>query len=153
MLPPKLHVFAYNESGMQGFPEALFVHLLKIMAYPNVVTRIGAHRIFVVLLSANCNKRHTTASLGCGLHLEQQKWHTDRAVHSSIASLLEKLRKEKDGDQSSNNIGNAVDFCNEKNTVDDKKQVCSQINSSNLYKISSIIDKTTAEAVRILAEF
>ncbi|CAM8969105.1 unnamed protein product [Rhodiola kirilowii] len=140
------HMIAFSPTSsksQQGFPEALFIHLLKVMEHPKVETRIGAHRIFIVLLTANFNIQHATASLRPGFHHELRKWQAETAAaHSTIATLLEKLRKEKDGGQVDNRIGEGVDTCEEKNAVDDKKQK----SSYSLYKISSIIDKTADSA-------
>ncbi|CAM8888674.1 unnamed protein product [Rhodiola kirilowii] len=127
----------------QGFPEAIFVHLLKVMVHPNIQTRLGAHRIFGVLLTANFESEHETASLRYGFHHQPKNWQVDtEAAHNSISTLLEKLRKEKDSVQAEKHNGGCVDSCNEKVLVGEKKQMHTQ-KSSSLYKVSSFIDKTS----------
>uniref|UniRef100_A0A7N0VMA9 ARM repeat superfamily protein n=1 Tax=Kalanchoe fedtschenkoi TaxID=63787 RepID=A0A7N0VMA9_KALFE len=142
-----------SSKSYQGFPEALFVYLLKVMVHPNVEKRIGAHRIFVVLLTANFNVRHETASLKCDFHLEPRNWQADTAsARSSICTLLEKLRKEKDCVQAAKHIGDCVDVCKEKNVIDEKKQMRTQKSSSILYKVNSIIDKAAGSTGLCVAE-
>ncbi|KAL9660108.1 hypothetical protein QQ045_024919 [Rhodiola kirilowii] len=133
----------YTSKSHQGFPEALFVHLLIVMVHPNIQTRLGAHRIFGVLLTANFESEHETASLRYGFHHQPKNWQVDtEAAHNSISTLLEKLRKEKDSVQAGKHNGGCVDSCNEKVLVGEKKQMHTQ-KSSSLYKVSSFIDKTS----------
>lgn len=137
---------------MQGFPEALFVHLLKVMVHPNNETRVGAHKIFVVLLTSNFGIRHETALMRRGFHLEPKNWHADvAAAPKSIATLLDKLRKGNDFFQLDEHVGDGIDVCKEKNAAEEKKQVVAQKTSSSLTRISSIIDKAAGSTGLTLA--
>ncbi|KAF7148752.1 hypothetical protein RHSIM_Rhsim03G0019100 [Rhododendron simsii] len=81
----------------QAFPEALFHQLLPAMVHPDHETRIGAHRIFSVVLVPSSVRPHTSSSV------TESKNGADFArtlsrtvsVFSSSAALFEKLRNEK----------------------------------------------------------
>lgn len=83
---------------VQEFPEALFNELLQAMLHPDLETRIGAHRIFVLLL--------VPSSVSQSSRYEQQFLpHTDLpspsrskkrvSAFSSAAALFERLRKDR----------------------------------------------------------
>lgn len=80
----------------KAFPEALFHQLLPAMVHPDHETRIGAHRIFSVVLvpSSVCPRQSSGIS-------DSKKTKIPRSlsravsVFSSSAALFEKLREEK----------------------------------------------------------
>lgn len=87
-----LHVI-YNE---QAFPETLFHQLLRAMVHPDHETRVGAHRIFSVVLvpSSVFPRSPSLPESKKGLDLPRTLSRTV-SVFSSSAALFEKLRKEK----------------------------------------------------------
>ncbi|XP_019059160.1 PREDICTED: uncharacterized protein LOC104824606 [Tarenaya hassleriana] len=79
------------------FPEALFHQLLQAMVHPDHETRIGAHRIFsVVLVPTSVCPRPSlvNADLKKGMGLPRSLSRTV-SVFSSSAALFEKLKKDK----------------------------------------------------------
>lgn len=147
-----------NKTGLnifsQVFPEALLVQLVKIMLHHDVEVRAGAHQIFSALLVSCSNSQHGIGSK------HPRRWHSDSASpFASIKSLLERLRREKDGTKVHKPVNNVQDnFKDREVTEEEWKQGRAPKNSSNFHKISSIIDKTTkttswAEAVRICFPF
>ncbi|KAG2290354.1 hypothetical protein Bca52824_049958 [Brassica carinata] len=85
-----------TSSSSQAFPEALFHQLLKAMVHPDHKTRIGAHRIFSVVLVPTSVCPHpssTTNDLKKGMGLPRSLSRT-ASVFSSSTALFEKLRKE-----------------------------------------------------------
>ncbi|XP_033148403.1 protein SEMI-ROLLED LEAF 2 isoform X1 [Brassica rapa] len=80
----------------KAFPEALFHQLLKAMVHPDHKTRIGAHRIFSVVLVPTSVCPHpssTTNDLKKEMGLPRSLSRT-ASVFSSSTALFEKLRKE-----------------------------------------------------------
>ena len=71
------------------FPEALLSQLIKTMMHPDVETRIGAHKIFsVILFRSATNPRHEYA---------HRKWQSkSTSAFASATALFEKLRREKE---------------------------------------------------------
>lgn len=87
----------YYFFSFQAFPEALFHQLLQAMVHPDHKTRIGAHRIFSVVLvpTSVCPRpSSTTSDLKKGMGLPRSLSRT-ASVFSSSAALFEKLKKEK----------------------------------------------------------
>lgn len=85
----------------KAFPEALFHQLLPAMVHKDHETRIGAHRIFsVVLVPSSVAPRQTPAQpqpiAGKAAHIPRSLSRTV-SVFSSSAALFEKLRKERSG--------------------------------------------------------
>ncbi|AEC10037.1 Uncharacterized protein AT2G41830 [Arabidopsis thaliana] len=81
----------------KAFPEALFHQLLQAMVHPDHKTRIGAHRIFSVVLvpTSVCPRpSSTTTDLKKGMGLPRSLSRT-ASVFSSSAALFEKLKKDK----------------------------------------------------------
>lgn len=83
---------------LQEFPESLFTELLQAMLHPDLETRTGAHRIFVLLL--------VPSSVSQSSRYEQQFLpHTDLpspsrskkrvSAFSSAAALFERLRRDR----------------------------------------------------------
>jgi len=124
--------------SQQVFPESLLGQLLKIMLHPDVELRAGAHQIFSALLVPCSNPQH-----GIGKH--PRRWHSESASpFASMKSLLERLRREKDGTKVHKPGNNGQDnFKDREVTEEEWKQGRAPKNSPNFHKISSIIDKTT----------
>lgn len=82
---------------MQAFPEALFYQLLLVMVYPDKETRIGAHRVFSVVLvpSSVCPRPSRPYSDPSRGNYFQRTLSRTVSVFSSSAALFEKLRREK----------------------------------------------------------
>ncbi|PRQ44678.1 hypothetical protein RchiOBHm_Chr3g0481871 [Rosa chinensis] len=81
----------------KAFPEALFHQLLPAMVHPDHETRVGAHRIFSVVLvpssvSPNLFSSNTGTKRAFDLHRTLSR---TVSVFSSSAALFEKLRREK----------------------------------------------------------
>ncbi|XP_058084129.1 protein SEMI-ROLLED LEAF 2 [Magnolia sinica] len=135
-------VHSYSQ---QIFPEALLLQLLKTMMHPDVEARIGAHRIFSVLLVPTCNHpRHESASFQSG-YLGPRRWQSKTAsAFASASALLEKLRREKESVKIERLGNDAHDDIKEKEVADeDWKLGWVRKTSPNFYKIScSIIDRT-----------
>ncbi|XVF38077.1 hypothetical protein REPUB_Repub20aG0066700 [Reevesia pubescens] len=80
----------------KAFPEALFHQLLPAMVHPDHETRIGAHRIFSVVLvpSSVCPQPSVTPVTNKASGIPRTLSRTV-SVFSSSAALFQKLRKEK----------------------------------------------------------
>lgn len=81
----------------KAFPEALFHQLLPAMLHPDHETRVGAHRIFSVVLvpssvCPNLSSSNTETKKAFDLHRSLSR---TVSVFSSSAALFEKLRREK----------------------------------------------------------
>lgn len=120
------------------FPEALLVQLLKIMLHPDVEVRVGGHQIFSALLIPSSSHPRYDAST------RTKGWQSNTAsTFSSIATLLEKLRREKDGTKVETQGTNVHDCFKERDGAEeDLKDGWTRKNSPNFYTLSSIIDRT-----------
>lgn len=84
-------------SFAQAFPETLFHQLLPAMVHPDHETRVGAHRIFSVVLVPTSVFPRPYSSMPetkKGLDFPRTLSRTV-SVFSSSAALFEKLKKEK----------------------------------------------------------
>ncbi|GAV92254.1 hypothetical protein CFOL_v3_35635 [Cephalotus follicularis] len=145
ILAHMVSVVSVSSHSQQVFPEALLEQLLKGMLHPNVEARVGAHQIFSVLLIPSSNQsQHEVASLLSRYLYEPRRWHSNSAsAFASITTLLEKLRREKDGTKTETNGPNVLDeFKGREIAEEDWKHGRPHKNSSNIYKLSSIIDRT-----------
>ncbi|KAJ7977860.1 ARM repeat superfamily protein [Quillaja saponaria] len=134
-----------SSSSQQVFPEALLVRLLKVMLHPDIEARIGAHRIFsVLLIPFSGHPAYEVSSLRSGCQYQHKKWSSHTASASdSITALLEKLRRCQDGTKTENQGNNVDDGCKQKDIAgDDCKQNCGMKSSPNFYNLSSIIGRT-----------
>ncbi|EEF49964.1 conserved hypothetical protein [Ricinus communis] len=154
ILAHMISLSSVTSCSQQGFPEALLIQLLKVMLHPNVEVRVGAHQILsVLLIPSSSHPRHGVIPLQSGYIREPRNSNTASAF-SSIAALLEKLRREKDGTRMDKHKNNVPDDYKERDAIEeDWKQGQLRKNSPNFYNISSIIDRTSgttslAEAVR-----
>ncbi|XP_074320484.1 protein SEMI-ROLLED LEAF 2 [Silene latifolia] len=83
----------------KAFPEALFHQLLPAMVHKDHETRVGAHRIFSVVLVPSSVAPRQISSVplsGKAAHVPRSLSRTV-SVFSSSAALFEKLRKERSG--------------------------------------------------------
>ncbi|KAI8562205.1 hypothetical protein RHMOL_Rhmol03G0016500 [Rhododendron molle] len=85
------------ELSHKAFPEALFHQLLPAMVHPDHETRIGAHRIFSVVLVPSSVRPHISSSVTESKNVADFARTLSRtvSVFSSSAALFEKLRNEK----------------------------------------------------------
>lgn len=99
---------------MQAFPEALFHQLLPAMVHQDNETRIGAHRIFSVVLVPSSVCPHASPSMDLDdpkrAEIVPRSLSRSVSVFSSSAALFQKMQKEKQlasnkGDQKANNVG------------------------------------------------
>ncbi|XP_048225629.1 protein SEMI-ROLLED LEAF 2 [Ricinus communis] len=80
----------------KAFPEALFHQLLPAMVHPDLEIRLGAHRIFsVVLVPSSISPRPSSTSFEAKKGLDLRTLSRTVSVFSSSAALFENLRKEK----------------------------------------------------------
>eukprot|EP00257_Ricinus_communis_P013037 XP_015570391.1 uncharacterized protein LOC8269823 [Ricinus communis] len=144
ILAHMISLSSVTSCSQQGFPEALLIQLLKVMLHPNVEVRVGAHQILsVLLIPSSSHPRHGVIPLQSGYIREPRNSNTASAF-SSIAALLEKLRREKDGTRMDKHKNNVPDDYKERDAIEeDWKQGQLRKNSPNFYNISSIIDRTS----------
>ncbi|CAI0459623.1 unnamed protein product [Linum tenue] len=130
-----------SSSSQQAFPESLLVQLLKAMLHANIEVRVEAHQIFTVLLIPNSICLGREASARPSYICEPRRWRSGTAsTFASISALLERLRKEKDGPE----VNGVHDDCKEQDTSEEEwKYGRARKNSPNVYKISSIFERTT----------
>ncbi|KAL9336325.1 hypothetical protein Peur_070813 [Populus x canadensis] len=77
----------------KAFPEALFHQLLPAMVHPDHETRVGAHRIFsVVLVPSSVSPCPSSTNKGSDLSRTLSR---NVSVFSSSAALFDKLRRDK----------------------------------------------------------
>ncbi|KAK1366205.1 putative transmembrane protein cmp44E [Heracleum sosnowskyi] len=81
----------------KAFPDALFHEVLTAMVHPDHETRVGAHRVFSVVLVPSSVSPHPQASAGYSDNVANLSRTLSRtvSVFSSSAALFEKLKKEK----------------------------------------------------------
>ncbi|RID61074.1 hypothetical protein BRARA_E00248 [Brassica rapa] len=135
----------------KAFPEALFHQLLKAMVHPDHKTRIGAHRIFSVVLvpTSVCPRPSSTATdLQKGMGLPRSLSRT-ASVFSSSAALFEKLRKDKfssilTSDQSQNELPEEEPGNNRGTILDKLEASYSQAYSSWNQPVTSVADNSVA---------
>ncbi|XP_026446254.1 uncharacterized protein LOC113346917 [Papaver somniferum] len=135
------------------FPEALLVQLLRTMMHPDAEARIGAHQIFSAILIPS--SRSELSMLHSGSQFEARRWQCKTAsAFASATALLEKLRKEKDGEKvDKHENGSPDDFRGSETIEEEWKQGWIHKKLPNLFKLnSSIIEKTTGPNVSLDAE-
>lgn len=87
------HLYAHQE-----FPESLFNELLQAMLHPDLETRVGAHRIFVLLLvpsAASQSSRYEQQFLPRTDISSPSRSKKRVSAFSSAAALFERLRKDR----------------------------------------------------------
>jgi len=96
MIVDYLHSFIYLlyiSYFLQAFPEALFHQLLPAMVHPDHETRVGAHRIFsVVLVPSSVSPCPSSNNKGSDLSRTLSR---TVSVFSSSAALFDKQRRDK----------------------------------------------------------
>ncbi|KAJ4904063.1 Uncharacterized protein Rs2_18014 [Raphanus sativus] len=135
----------------KAFPESLFHQLLQAMVHPDHKTRIGAHRIFSVVLvpTSVCPRpSSTTTDLQKGMGLPRSLSRT-ASVFSSSAALFEKLRKDKfssilTSDQSQNEMPGEEPGNNRGSILDKLETSYSQAYSTWNQPVTSVADKSMA---------
>ncbi|KAG5555681.1 hypothetical protein RHGRI_006358 [Rhododendron griersonianum] len=90
-------IAAVFRTAQIAFPEALFHQLLPAMVHPDHETRIGAHRIFSVVLVPSSVRPHINSSVTDSKNVADFARTLSRtvSVFSSSAALFDKLRNEK----------------------------------------------------------
>lgn len=108
---------------LQAFPEALFHQLLLAMVSTDYETRIGAHRVFSVVLvpSSVCPRPSSKNTHSRKAGDIQRTLSRTASVFSSSAALFKKLGKEQD--KKDNNF-------NGENTRNDNPSVLNRLTSS-----------------------
>ncbi|KAM7512344.1 hypothetical protein LguiB_011219 [Lonicera macranthoides] len=83
------------ENKAKAFPEALFHQLLIAMVSPDHETRVGAHRVFAVVLvpSSVCPRPHSNQRATTASNIQRTLSRTV-SVFSSSAALFQKMGKE-----------------------------------------------------------
>ncbi|CAH8385363.1 unnamed protein product [Eruca vesicaria subsp. sativa] len=135
----------------KAFPEALFHQLLQAMVHPDHKTRIGAHRIFSVVLvpTSVCPRPSSnTTDLQKGMGLPRSLSRT-ASVFSSSAALFEKLRKDKfssilTSDQSLNGMPEEEPGNNRGSFLDKLETSYSQAYSTWNQPVTSVEDHSVA---------
>ncbi|XP_024387366.1 protein SEMI-ROLLED LEAF 2 isoform X2 [Physcomitrium patens] len=87
------HLYVHQE-----FPESLFKELLQAMLHPDLETRIGAHRVFILLLvpsSVSQSSRYEHQFLPHSDGLSPSRGKRRVSAFSSAAALFERLRRER----------------------------------------------------------
>ncbi|CAH8354819.1 unnamed protein product [Eruca vesicaria subsp. sativa] len=133
----------------KAFPEALFHQLLQAMVHPDHKTRIGAHRIFSVVLvpTSVCPRpSSTTTDLKKGMGLPRSLSRT-ASVFSSSAALFQELRKHNFSSvltsfQGENEILEEESGINNGEIFDRLKSSYSQAYSSWNQPVNSVADNT-----------
>ncbi|CAH2058461.1 unnamed protein product [Thlaspi arvense] len=133
----------------QAFPEALFHQLLQAMVHPDHKTRIGAHRIFSVVLvptSVRPRPSSTTTDLKKGMGLPRSLSRT-ASVFSSSAALFEKLKMDKfsailTSDRNQNEMPEEESGINRVEILDRLKSSYSQAYSTWNQPVTSVADNS-----------
>ncbi|XP_039116167.1 protein SEMI-ROLLED LEAF 2-like isoform X2 [Dioscorea cayenensis subsp. rotundata] len=141
----------------KAFPEALFHQLLKAMVHPDRETRVGAHRIFSVVLvpSSVCPCPCSTAPESVKISDLQRTLSRTVSVFSSSAALFEKLKRDKfsfreNGFQDGlDNITHNID--GQQSCTNDAKLYRFQSSKSRMYSMKSsslpsAVDKCSSDS-------
>ncbi|GMG99780.1 hypothetical protein Nepgr_001620 [Nepenthes gracilis] len=143
-----VHVFSLvslQSYSQQVFPDTLVLQLLKAMLHPDVEARIGAHQIFSMLLFCSSNQIKLDAtSWRSGYCSGTRKWQSGTAsTFASVAALLEKLRKEKDGSRTDKYSNDGMDgLKGGEFSQEESFQGWTHKKSPTFCNITSIIDRT-----------
>ncbi|TQD89872.1 hypothetical protein C1H46_024574 [Malus baccata] len=129
-------ISAVYRTAQIAFPEALFHQLLPAMVHPDHETRVGAHRIFSVVLvpSSVCPTRSSpNTESKKALHFPRTLSRTV-SVFSSSAALFEKLRREK--------ISSRESICEEDNENTDNEGEQRDTSNGILSRLRSSYSRT-----------
>ncbi|XP_062117696.1 protein SEMI-ROLLED LEAF 2 isoform X2 [Humulus lupulus] len=122
----------------KAFPETLFHQLLPAMVHPDHETRVGAHRIFSVVLVPSSVFPRSLPLISDSKKASDFPRTLSRtvSVFSSSAALFEKLRKEKFLSQDNVFQGNQENFVNVEETNDISSGVLDRLKSSYIRSYS-----------------
>ncbi|CAI9779478.1 unnamed protein product [Fraxinus pennsylvanica] len=122
----------------KAFPEALFHQLLPAMVHPDHETRVGAHRIFsVVLVPSSVCPHPSSAAPESKQNIEfPRTLSRTGSVFSSSAALFEKLRNQRTSSRENLNelnnkksVGEEEQLNNNRGMLNTIKSTYSQVNS------------------------
>ncbi|GAV57300.1 hypothetical protein CFOL_v3_00838 [Cephalotus follicularis] len=115
----------------KAFPEALFHQLLPAMVHPDHETRVGAHRIFSVVLvpSSVCPQPSSVSHESKKASDFSRTLSRTVSVFSSSAALFEKLRKEKTSSKEPNGQEDNENVVSEGGTLGIMKSTYEQTHS------------------------
>ncbi|MBA0716749.1 hypothetical protein Golax_015555, partial [Gossypium laxum] len=116
----------------KAFPEALFHQLLPAMVHPDHEVRVGAHRIFSVVLVPSSVCPHPSSTRGVKLKASGIPRTLSRtvSVFSSSAALFEKLRKEKSFSRENASLENKENIASEEQLEISQKEILIRLKSS-----------------------
>ncbi|XP_052176294.1 protein SEMI-ROLLED LEAF 2 isoform X2 [Diospyros lotus] len=133
----------------KAFPEALFHHLLPAMVHPDHETRIGAHRIFSVVLVPSSVCPRTSSAIPEPKHAADLARTLSRtvSVFSSSAALFEKLRNERSSSRENVSLGDKEKLVTEGQQRDSNNGMLNRIKStySRVYSIRNVPVPPTAD--------
>ncbi|KAL2464669.1 Uncharacterized protein Fot_52625 [Forsythia ovata] len=113
----------------KAFPEALFHQLLPAMVHPDHETRVGAHRIFSVVLVPSSVCPHPSSAAPQSKKTTEFPRTLSRtvSVFSSSAALFEKLRNQRNSSRENNELNN-------KKSVGEEEQLYNNSGVLNIIK-------------------
>ncbi|GMI79645.1 EFR3 OF PLANT 2 [Hibiscus trionum] len=116
----------------KAFPEALFHQLLPAMVHPDHEIRIGAHRIFSVVLvpSSVCPQPSSVPGVTKKASSIPRTLSRTVSVFSSSAALFEKLRKEKSFSRENVSLGNKENVASEEQLENSQNGILIRLKSS-----------------------
>ncbi|XWS59128.1 hypothetical protein CRYUN_Cryun08bG0095500 [Craigia yunnanensis] len=116
----------------KAFPEALFHQLLPAMVHPDHETRIGAHRIFSVVLvpSSVCPQPSSVTPVTNKASGIPRTLSRTVSVFSSSAALFEKLRKEKSFSRENTCLENKENVASEGELKNSNNGILNRLKSS-----------------------
>ncbi|PSS01816.1 Protein EFR3 B like [Actinidia chinensis var. chinensis] len=133
----------------KAFPEALFHQLLPAMVHPDHETRIGAHRIFSVVLVPSSVRARTSSAVPESKNAADLARTLSRtvSVFSSSAALFQKLRNDRSSSRENADQENKEKFVTEGQQRNDNNGMLNRIKStySRVYSIRNSPALPTAD--------
>ncbi|GFY96226.1 Uncharacterized protein Acr_11g0005320 [Actinidia rufa] len=133
----------------QAFPEALFHQLLPAMVHPDHETRIGAHRIFSVVLVPSSVRARTSSAVPESKNAADLARTLSRtvSVFSSSAALFQKLRNDRSSSRENADQENKEKLVTEGQQRNDNNGMLNRIKStySRVYSIRNSPALPTAD--------
>ncbi|KAL1146385.1 hypothetical protein V6Z11_A11G368500, partial [Gossypium hirsutum] len=132
----------------KAFPEALFHQLLPAMVHPDHEVRVGAHRIFSVVLvpSSVCPHPSSTREVKLKASSIPRTLSRTVSVFSSSAALFEKLRKEKSFSKENASLENKENIASEEQLEICQNEILIRLKSSYSKAYSSRSPPVSSEA-------
>ncbi|PPD81423.1 hypothetical protein GOBAR_DD21657 [Gossypium barbadense] len=132
----------------KAFPEALFHQLLPAMVHPDHEVRVGAHRIFSVVLVPSSVCPHPSSTRGVKLKASSIPRTLSRtvSVFSSSAALFEKLRREKSFSRENASLENKENIASEEQLEISQNEILIRLKSSYSKAYSSRSPPVSSEA-------